>query len=370
MSTSLAQPAARQLWAGLRMLLVLTVLLGLAYPLAMTGVAQVAFPGRADGSLVERDGKVVGSSLIGQSFDGAARSTSRAGPPPPATATTRSPRPPPTSAPRTRTWSRRSRSAARRRPSSTAPHPAEVAPDALLASGSGLDPHISPAYAAQQVARVARERGMSAGRGPRARRRSTPRAAPSASSASRGVNVLHAQPGPRRGQRNGRLGTWARAAGSGSTSAQRPGWARPTPCSARGTAAPSAAPTSSSGSSRPTAAAHRRDGRGARGRPAPDADLPRHARSRRWTSTPCWPAGRRWRWSTSSPTPTSPARATPSAGRTSRSCSPRASTSSPPSTSSTSSRSTTSSRRSPAYRSARPCPTRSSGPRTRSSWRT
>src|SRR4051812_296430 len=51
-------------------MVVLTVLLGLAYPLAITGIAQVAFPGNADGSLVHRDGKVVGSSLLGQSFDG------------------------------------------------------------------------------------------------------------------------------------------------------------------------------------------------------------------------------------------------------------------------------------------------------------
>ena len=46
------------------------MLTGIVYPLAMTGIAQVAFPGRADGSLVERDGKVVGSKLIGQDFKG------------------------------------------------------------------------------------------------------------------------------------------------------------------------------------------------------------------------------------------------------------------------------------------------------------
>src|SRR5262245_19425288 len=61
-----------QLLAGLRALLVLTVLCGLVYPLAVTGVAQLAFGHKADGSLVERDGKVVGSSLIGQTFSGAA----------------------------------------------------------------------------------------------------------------------------------------------------------------------------------------------------------------------------------------------------------------------------------------------------------
>ncbi|MEU8135035.1 potassium-transporting ATPase subunit C [Streptodolium elevatio] len=55
--------------AGLRALLVLTVLLGIAYPLAMTGIAQAAFPAQANGSKVKVDGKEVGSSLIGQSFD-------------------------------------------------------------------------------------------------------------------------------------------------------------------------------------------------------------------------------------------------------------------------------------------------------------
>jgi potassium-transporting ATPase KdpC subunit len=58
----------RQLVTGLFMIIVLTVLTGLVYPLIMTGVAQVAFHDRADGSLVKRDGKVVGSSLIGQNF--------------------------------------------------------------------------------------------------------------------------------------------------------------------------------------------------------------------------------------------------------------------------------------------------------------
>ncbi len=57
-----------QLLAGLRALLALTVLCGLVYPLAVTGVAQVVFKDKADGSLVERDGRVVGSSLLGQAF--------------------------------------------------------------------------------------------------------------------------------------------------------------------------------------------------------------------------------------------------------------------------------------------------------------
>ena len=61
----------RQLAPALVVFLALTLLTGIAYPLAVTGVAQVAFPGRADGSLIERDGRVVGSRLIGQTFAGA-----------------------------------------------------------------------------------------------------------------------------------------------------------------------------------------------------------------------------------------------------------------------------------------------------------
>lgn len=159
MSTPLAQPAVRQLWASLRMLLVLTVLLGLAYPLLMTGFAQVAFPGRADGSLVERDGELVGSSLIGQSFAGRpeyfqsrpsaagdgydplATSASNLGPESPDLLT-----------------AIEERRAAAADLDGTAP--TDVAPDALLASASGLDPHISPAYAEQQVDRIAAVRSM------------------------------------------------------------------------------------------------------------------------------------------------------------------------------------------------------------------
>src|SRR5262245_49829204 len=160
MSTPLVQPATRQLWAALRMLIVMTVLLGLAYPLVMTGFAQVAFPGRADGSLVERDGKIVGSSLIGQSFDGKpeyfqsrpsaagdgydplASSASNLGP-----------------ENKDLIAAIQERRQAACKPDGT--DPGKVAPDALLASGSGLDPQISPEYAEQQVARVARERGLS-----------------------------------------------------------------------------------------------------------------------------------------------------------------------------------------------------------------
>jgi potassium-transporting ATPase KdpC subunit len=60
--------AARQYWAGLRVLLVLTVLLGLLYPLLVTGVGQLFLRDRANGSLVSSDGHVVGSNLLGQLF--------------------------------------------------------------------------------------------------------------------------------------------------------------------------------------------------------------------------------------------------------------------------------------------------------------
>lgn len=153
-------PVLRQLVPALRAMLVLTALLGLAYPLVLTGFAQVAVPGRADGSLVHRGGTVVGSSLIGQSFDGdpayfqsrpsaagdgydpLASSASNLGPESPDLLE-----------------AVEERRAAAAELDGTAP--ADVAPDALEASGSGLDPHISPAYAAQQVSRVARERGLS-----------------------------------------------------------------------------------------------------------------------------------------------------------------------------------------------------------------
>jgi K+-transporting ATPase ATPase C chain len=141
------------------MLVVMTVVVGLAYPLAMTGFAQAAFPGRADGSVIERDGTAVGSSLIGQSFGGEpgyfqsrpsaagdgydpfASSASNLGP---------------ENADLIAAVEERRQAAAEL----DGTDPGDVAPDALLASGSGLDPHISPEYAEQQVARIARERAL------------------------------------------------------------------------------------------------------------------------------------------------------------------------------------------------------------------
>jgi K+-transporting ATPase ATPase C chain len=140
------------------MLLVLTVLTGIAYPLALTGFAQVAAHGRANGSLVTYDGHVVGSALIGQSFTGKpqyfqSRPSASGYDPLASGASNLGPNSPDLLA-----LIEQRRTAAVKL-DGTAPD--RVAPDALLASGSGLDPQISPEYAAQQVVRVARVRGLS-----------------------------------------------------------------------------------------------------------------------------------------------------------------------------------------------------------------
>lgn len=167
-STTVASELAtltRHSLAGLRMLLVLTLLVGLAYPLAVTAVGQVAFPWQANGSLVRSDGshttersEAVGSALVAQGFEGAqyfhprpsaagdgydtlASGGSNLGPLNPGLVAT-----------------------IEERKAAVAElegvDPADVPADAVTASASGLDPQISPGYAAIQVARVARERGL------------------------------------------------------------------------------------------------------------------------------------------------------------------------------------------------------------------
>ena len=160
MTTSvLSSPRVRQLAAALRLLLVLTVLLGLSYPLVVTGVAQLTMSGNADGSLVHRGGRVVGSDLIGQSFRNdpayfqSRPSAAGDGYDPRSTgASNLGPSSPDLVA------AEKARRAAVVKLDGVAPR--QVPPDALQASGSGLDPDISPAYADIQVRRVAAARGL------------------------------------------------------------------------------------------------------------------------------------------------------------------------------------------------------------------
>ena len=149
----------RQLAPAVVAFLAFTLVTGFAYPLVVTGVAQVVFPHRADGSLVERRGQIVGSRLIGQAFasnryfyprpsaagdgyDAMASSASNLGPTNPALLR-----------------AVRQRVREYRRENGLAP--GQVVPvDAVTASASGLDPDISVANARLQAARVARARGL------------------------------------------------------------------------------------------------------------------------------------------------------------------------------------------------------------------
>jgi K+-transporting ATPase ATPase C chain len=144
------------------MVVVLTVILGIIYPAVMTGFAQVLFPHQANGSLVrDASGSVVGSTLLGQNFakpeyfhprpsaagdngyDPMSSGGSNLGP-----------------TNQKLIDSVRDRADAYRQENGLAPD-AQIPVDAVTASGSGLDPEISPANAQLQVARVARERGLS-----------------------------------------------------------------------------------------------------------------------------------------------------------------------------------------------------------------
>jgi K+-transporting ATPase ATPase C chain len=156
----------KQLRPAIVSLLVFTLITGVIYPLVVTGIAQVIFPSQANGSLIVKDGKAVGSALIGQQFDDpkyfwgrlSATSTfpynaynadtltgssgSNYGPLNPAL----------TAAVKARADALRAAD-----PGNTAPIPVDL----VTASGSGLDPHISVAAALFQLPRVAKARGMS-----------------------------------------------------------------------------------------------------------------------------------------------------------------------------------------------------------------
>jgi potassium-transporting ATPase KdpC subunit len=166
----------RQLFPALMMLVVFTVITGLAYPLAVTGIAQGLFGDKADGSLVRNaDGEVVGSSLIGQNFtepgyfhprpsaagdgyDSSASSGSNLGPTNPKLLVGEEDDPATDDA--DETFDGVEQRAAAFREENGLADDAEVPVDAVTASASGLDPHISVANARLQAERVADERGM------------------------------------------------------------------------------------------------------------------------------------------------------------------------------------------------------------------
>lgn len=146
----------RQSLAGLRLLLVMTVLLGVGYPAAVWAAGQ-AFGDRADGSPVRVDGQVVGSRLIGQQFEGDQWFLSRPSPNDYDTLASAPSNLGPLNPDLIATIGDRQAEVAGREGVDESAVPA----DAVTASGSGLDPHISPAYAHLQAPRVAEANGLS-----------------------------------------------------------------------------------------------------------------------------------------------------------------------------------------------------------------
>ena len=141
------------------MLAVLTIVTGVIYPLAVTGLAQAIFPGQANGSLLVSEGKTLGSILIGQAFDDPRYFWSRPSATSPfpynAAASSGSNRGP-TSRVLREAVTRRIQALRAADPANSAPVPVDL----VTASASGLDPHITPAAALYQAGRVARARQL------------------------------------------------------------------------------------------------------------------------------------------------------------------------------------------------------------------
>ncbi len=149
----------RQMLPGLRMTLVMTVLTGLIYPGVVTGLCQLLFPNQANGSLVSKDGKIVGSTLIGQNFtkpEYFQPRPSNAGNGYDATASSGS-----NLGPTSQKLVDRVKASVDKFHKDNPNFTGTIPADLLTASGSGLDPHLSPESADAQVDRVAQARGAS-----------------------------------------------------------------------------------------------------------------------------------------------------------------------------------------------------------------
>jgi len=149
----------KELKPAVLMLALMTVVTGAAYPLLVTGIAQVAFPHQANGSLIEKDGKVVGSELIGQPFSDPKYFWGRpsaTGPVPYNAGASSGSNQGPTNPALEEAIKARIDALKAADPGNAAAIPVDL----VTASGSGLDPHISPAAAEYQAGRVARSRGL------------------------------------------------------------------------------------------------------------------------------------------------------------------------------------------------------------------